>query len=38
LGLGVDFNRLGLEFWAVVEAVDARNAARQRKHEELNDW
>jgi hypothetical protein len=38
LGLGVDFNRLGLEFWAVVEAVDARNAARQRKLEELNDW
>jgi hypothetical protein len=36
--LGADFNRLGLEFWTVVEAADARNAARQRKLEELNDW
>ncbi len=36
--LGADFSRLGLEFWAVVEAMDARNAARQRKLKELNDW
>jgi hypothetical protein len=36
--LGADFSRLGLEFWAVVEAVDARNPARRRKLEELNDW
>jgi hypothetical protein len=36
--LGADFSRLGLEFWAVVEAMDTRNAARQRKLKELNDW
>jgi hypothetical protein len=36
--IGADFNRLGLEFWAVVEAADARNAARQRKLKELNAW
>ncbi len=36
--LGADFNRLDLEFWTVVKAADARNAARQRKLEELIDW
>jgi hypothetical protein len=36
--LGADFSRLGLEFWAVVQAADTRNTARQRKLEELNDW
>ncbi len=36
--IGADFNRLRLDFWTVVKATDARNAARQRKLEELNDW
>jgi hypothetical protein len=36
--LGADFSRLRLEFWAVVQAADTRNTARQRKLEELNDW
>ncbi len=36
--IGADFNRLVFEFWTVVKATDARNAARQRKLEELNDW
>jgi hypothetical protein len=36
--IGVDFNRFELEFWAVVEAADARNAARRRKLETLNAW
>jgi hypothetical protein len=35
--LGADFNRLGLKFWAVVEAVDTRNAARQRKQRRGRD-
>jgi len=36
--IGADFNRFDLEFWTVVNTGDARNAARQRKLEELNDW
>jgi hypothetical protein len=36
--LGIDFNRFDLKFWTVVEAADARNAARRRKLEELNAW
>jgi hypothetical protein len=36
--IGADFSRLRLDFWAVVKAADARNTARQRKLEELNDW
>lgn len=35
--LGADFNRLDLEFWAVVQAADARNAARQRKQRRGRD-
>jgi hypothetical protein len=36
--IGADFNRFVFEFWTVVEAADARNAARQRKLETLNAW
>lgn len=36
--IGADFNRLRLDFWTVVQAADTRNAARQRKLEELNSW
>jgi hypothetical protein len=36
--IGADFNRLVFEFWTVVKAADARNTARQRKLEDLNDW
>ena len=36
--LGSDFNRLGLEFWPLVEARDGRNTARKRSLEELNKW
>jgi hypothetical protein len=36
--IGADFYRFDLEFWTVVDAVDARNAARRRKLETLNAW
>jgi hypothetical protein len=36
--LGADFNRFVFAFWTVVEATDARNAARRRKLETLNVW
>ncbi len=36
--VGADFNRLGLRFWARVEADDARNANRRNLLEGLNMW
>jgi hypothetical protein len=36
--LGNDFNRLGLDFWAVVVADDVRNAQRRDLLERLNRW
>lgn len=36
--LGSDFNRLGLAFWALVEARRPENAARRVALEELSDW
>lgn len=36
--IGADFNRLGLSFWAAVQAVDGRNASRINRLEELNIW
>ena len=36
--LGADFSRLGMLFWPAVNALDVRNAARQKRLEELNDW
>jgi len=36
--VGADFNRLGLDFWADVYALDARNARRRAQVQELIDW
>jgi hypothetical protein len=36
--LGADFSRLGMPFWQQVNALSARNAARQTQLEELNSW
>jgi hypothetical protein len=36
--IAADFNRLGIEFWLEVEAVDAKNAQRRQLLEELNEW
>ncbi len=36
--IGADFNRLGFVFWSAVNAVDARNAPRKEKLEQLNEW
>lgn len=36
--IGSDFNRLGMVFWADVDARDARNAIRKNHLEELNTW
>ena len=36
--LGSDFGRLGIEFWSRVDACDARNDARKKKLEKLNEW
>ena len=36
--LGADFNRLGLKFWAEVEAADARNGQRRQLLEWLTTW
>jgi hypothetical protein len=36
--LGSDFDRLGMTFWPEVNALNPRNAARQRRLEELNAW
>lgn len=36
--LGADFARLGMLFWPAVNAIDARNATRQKRLQELNDW
>jgi hypothetical protein len=36
--LGEDFNRFGLNLWASLKALDARNASRQNLLEELNAW
>jgi len=36
--IAADFNRLGLDFWDVVNAHDPRNRQRQRLLEDLNQW
>lgn len=36
--IGADFTRLGLSFWDEVRRDDARNADRQKRLEEMNDW
>lgn len=36
--IGADFSRLGLEFWAQVYALDARNERRREMLQELIDW
>jgi hypothetical protein len=36
--IGADFNRLGLSFWDLVEAENARNPSRKVALEELNVW
>jgi hypothetical protein len=36
--LGSDFNRLGLDFWDEVKTLSARNSARNRTLEMLNEW
>lgn len=36
--LATDFNRLDIELWSAVQAVDAASAARRRELEELNAW
>lgn len=37
-GVGSDFNRLGVDLWAEVYAVDARNQRRRELLQELVDW
>ena len=37
-GIGSDFNRLGLDFWAEVYALDTRNERRSELLQELNSW
>ncbi len=36
--VGNDFNRLGLEFWDEVKTLRAKNSARNRSLEMLNEW
>jgi hypothetical protein len=36
--IGSDFDRLGIDLWAEVYALDGRNQRRQRLLQELNDW
>ena len=36
--VGNDFNRLGLEFWDEVTTLSAKNSARNRSLEMLNEW
>ncbi len=36
--LGADFNRFDFAFWTAVKNQDTRNAARQGKLEQLNEW
>ena len=36
--LGSDFNRLGIDFWSEVYALDARNQRRRELLQELIDW
>lgn len=36
--IGTDFNRLGLDFWRKVYALDARNERRSKSLQELIDW
>ena len=36
--IGSDFNRLGVDFWTEVDALDARNIRRRELLQELNDW
>lgn len=36
--VGSDFNRLGIDFWTSVDALNARNARRRRLLQELVDW
>jgi len=36
--LGSDFGRLGMQFWPNVNALDRRNAGRQKELETLNTW
>ncbi len=36
--IGADFNRLGLEFWKTVGAIDVRNAGRRGRIDELVEW
>lgn len=35
---GADFNRLGIDFWTEVYALDARNQRRREQLQELVDW
>jgi hypothetical protein len=36
--IGSDFNRLGIDFWTEVYALDARNERRRELLQELIDW
>jgi hypothetical protein len=36
--IGSDFNRLGVNFWVAVSALDARNERRQEALQELINW
>ena len=36
--LGTDFNRLGVDFWDKVKALDPANVKRQKLLLELNEW
>lgn len=36
--VGADFNRLGIDFWTEVYALDARNQRRREQLQELVDW
>lgn len=36
--IGSDFNRLGINFWLQVHALDARNQRRRESLQELIDW
>ena len=36
--LGSDFNRLGIDFWDAVDALDSRNRRRRESLQELIDW
>lgn len=36
--IGSDFNRLGIDFWTQVYAVDARSERRRESLQELIDW